>query len=174
MKITSWEADKEAVATDIEVLFVSPEYRPNLSNMIRTAEFYGLTKVYVYDENGLLSPPSSKITRADMDHMGRVWTAGASDFIEIITIKDLYPFLEKYEGRKIATVLDPTATVLGKFRFEQKDLLIMGSEKEGLSHSIISLCDNRITIPAKGSTDCLNVSTSFGIFLHKFINDIHS
>ena len=69
--------------TPINVLLFAPQYRPNMSSMIRSAEFYGLDKVYIYDKNGLLDPPNNKTSRADMAHLARVWTAGAIEFIDI-------------------------------------------------------------------------------------------
>ncbi len=159
----------------MNVLFFAPEYRPNLSNMIRTAEFYGVRSVYLYDKNNLLKPPKNKVSKAEMEHMAKVWTAGAIEFIDIIqlnTQKDVISFLEEYNGRTIATVVDSLAIPLQDFIFKKEDLLIMGNEKEGLPSNIISLCNQKLYIQQKGYTDCLNVSTAFGIFLNKMISDI--
>lgn len=159
----------------INVLFFAPEYRPNLSNMIRTAEFYGLDKVYIYDKNNLLKPPHNKVSKAEIEHMAKVWTAGAIDFIEIIpieTMDDMVSFLKNYQGRTIATVVNPLATPLQSFTFKNDDLLIMGSEKDGLPLEIIKLCNQKLHIQQRGNTDCLNVSTAFGVFLNKMLLDI--
>lgn len=153
----------------MNVLFHAPEYRPNLSNMIRTAEFYGLKKVFIFDKNNLLSPPNNKVSRAEMEHMARVWTAGAIEHIEIIPVEDDKTFLEEYDGRTIATLVNEEATNLTEFTFESSDLIIMGSEKEGLPEEIEKLCDEAIYIQQKGHTNCLNVSVTFGIVLNKAI-----
>ncbi len=150
----------------MNILLYAPEYRPNLSNMIRTAEFFGFEKIFVYDKNELLEPPKNKATRADMNHMARVWTAGAIEYIKVEKVIDLRSFLELYPGRKIATCIQPEAQLLGSFLFEKKDLLIMGSEKEGLPDEVVLLCDHILHLPSKGHTDCLNVSVSLGIFLY--------
>ncbi len=158
----------------MNVLLYATEYRPNLSNMIRTAEFYGLEKIYVYDKNNLLKPPHNKVSKAEMEHMAKVWTAGAIEFIDIITIDDIDLFLKEYNGRTIATMVDKSASSINNFTFLDDDLLIMGNEKEGLPFSIHNLCKNKLYIEQKGNTDCLNVSTAFGIFLNKMITDINS
>ncbi len=151
----------------MQVLFYAPEYRPNLSNMIRTAEFYGLKEVHIFDKNNLLSPPNNKVSRAEMEHMARVWTAGAIEHISIHAIEDIEAFLIDYPGRKIATLVNKESTLLSDFSFEANDLLIMGSEKEGLAPEIEKLCNASIYIPQKGHTNCLNVSVSFGIMIHQ-------
>ncbi len=150
----------------MNILLVAPEYRPNLSNMIRTAEFFGFEKIYIYDENKLLDPPKNKATRADMNHMARVWTAGAIEFIEIEKIENALDFIDQYMGRTLATYINESADPLGSFSFKENDLLIMGSEKEGLPLNIIQKCDHSLHLPTKGHTDCLNVSVSLGIFLY--------
>ncbi|MFV0238022.1 MAG: TrmH family RNA methyltransferase [Flavobacteriales bacterium] len=156
----------------MNVLFFATEYRPNLSNMIRTAEFFGLKKIYVYDQNNLLKPPTNKVSKAEMEHMAKVWTAGAIDFIEIISLDDTAVFLKEYKGRIIATLLDKSAPSLQNFTFQKNDLLIMGSEKEGLPLEVVALCDQKLYIEQRGHTNCLNISTAFGIFLNKMIEDI--
>lgn len=157
----------------MNVLLVAPEYRPNLSSMIRSAEFYGLKTVYLYDANQLLLPPThSKKARADMAHLAKVWTAGAIDHISIQKIDDLAAFLTQYQGRKVATLIDEQAQHLNDFAFEQEDLLIFGPEKEGLPTDVLPLVDERIYIPAIGHTPCLNVAVTFGIVLHQALRSV--
>jgi len=156
----------------MQVLFHAPEYRPNLSNMIRTAEFYGLKEVYVFDKNNLLSPPNNKVSRAEMEHMARVWTAGAIEHIKITSIENDTTFLKNYKGRKIATLVNKEASSLSDFMFLEDDLLIMGSEKEGLPKEIETLCEQAIYIPQSGHTNCLNVSVTFGIVMQQAISQI--
>lgn len=158
----------------MNVLLFAPEYRPNLSSMIRSAEFYGLDKVYIYDKNKLMLPPThSKKARADMAHMAKVWTAGAIDHIEIVKIEeDINDFLRNYEGRKVATLVDENAKHLNEVQFEKDDLLIFGSEKEGLEPEVLPLIDQAVYIPAIGHTPCLNVAVTFGIVLHQALKTL--
>jgi len=150
----------------MQILLYAPEYRPNLSNMIRSAEFFGFSELWIYDSNGLLDPPSNKVSRADMNHMARVWTAGAIEHITLHKVLDIATFLQKYPGRKIATIVQPTAQHLPEFSFAPDDLLIMGPEKAGLPAEITALSDLQVYIPGHGTTDCLNVSVSLGVFLY--------
>lgn len=151
---------------NINVLLYAPEYRPNLSNMIRTVEFFGLKNLYIYDANHLMQPPKNKASRAEMNHLARVWTAGAIEHITLHTVENVTDFLAEYAGRKLATFLDPKATHLANFEFMDGDLLIMGPEKEGLPIEIAQRCDAQLYIPSLGQTSCLNVSASLGVFLY--------
>ncbi len=153
----------------IDLLLHAPQYRPNLSSMIRTAEFYGLKTVYIFDAHGLLDPPKNKKGRADMNHMARVWTAGAVDHIAIEKVPDVPEFLrkKKLEGRRIlGTLVSEEADILAGFDFRESDLIIMGNERDGLPEEVISALDHGLYIPNRGVTDCLNVAVSCGIFLH--------
>ena len=151
----------------MNILLYATEYRPNLSNMIRSAEFFGFKKVYMYDQNNLLEPPNNKTSRAEMQHMARVWTAGAVDHIDIEIITNPHQFIKEYEGRVIGTMVDDQATHLSGFTFEKDDLIIMGSEKEGLPTEISTITSHNVYIPQQGVTDCLNVSVTLGIVLHE-------
>lgn len=156
---------------DINVLLFAPEYRPNLSNMIRSAEFFGLKTIYIVDQHGLLEA-TNKQSRADLEHMARVWTAGAVEHINIETVPDIKAFFKQYDGRKIATVIDSRAKNLHDFQFQNHDLLIMGPEKSGLPYSIRTLCDEKVFLPNEGETDCLNVSVMLGICLFAAQNQL--
>ena len=157
----------------MNVLLYAPQYRPNLSSMIRSAEFYGLNKVYIYDSNQLMLPPTqSKKARAEMAHMARVWTAGAIEFVDIIKIEDLTTFISNYPGRKIATLLDKEAEHLNNFDFESDDLIIFGNEKDGLPETLTTLIEHNVYIPALGQTPCLNVAVTFGIVMHQALKSI--
>ena len=54
----------------MNILLYAPEYRPNLSNMIRTAEFFGFEKIFIFDENKLLDPPKNKASTSRYESYG--------------------------------------------------------------------------------------------------------
>lgn len=157
---------------EVNVLLFAPEYRPNLSNMIRSAEFFGLKSIYIVDQHQLLEA-NNKQSRADLDHMARVWTAGAVEHIDIKVITDVKEFFRQYTGRKIATVIDSRAKNLHQFEFQDNDLIVMGPEKNGLPFSIRTLCDEKVYLPNTGETDCLNVSVMLGICLYAAQNQLN-
>ncbi|MFT5834767.1 MAG: tRNA G18 (ribose-2'-O)-methylase SpoU [Cognaticolwellia sp.] len=156
----------------MDLLLFAPEYRPNLSSMIRSAEFYGFKRIYIYDKNDLIKPPTNKKGRANMAHMAKVWTAGAIDHIEIIRVENPLEFLTNYEGRKIGTIVNESTKHLNDFKFEREDLLIFGSEKDGLPEDIIELINEGVYIPQVGYTNCLNVAVTFGIVVHQALKGL--
>jgi tRNA G18 (ribose-2'-O)-methylase SpoU len=151
----------------MDLLLYAPEYRPNMSSMIRSAEFFGFKRIYIYDQNKLLTPPDNKKGRANMEHMARVWTAGAVNHIEIILLEDPLDFLQNYAGRKVGTLVNEQAQHLNAFSWQAEDLILFGSEKDGLPEEIIQVLDATVYIPSFGQTDCLNVAVSFGIVVEK-------
>lgn len=140
--------------------------------MIRSAEFFGFKKIYIYDKNDLIKPPTNKKGRANMAHMAKVWTAGAIDHIEIIRIEDVLLFLQNYHGRKVGTIVNDTAIHLEDFKFQQDDLIIFGSEKDGLPKETIETLDAALYIPAIGVTNCLNVAVTFGIVVQQALQSL--
>ena len=151
----------------MDLLLYAPEYRPNMSSMIRSAEFFGFKRIYIYDQNSLLTPPDNKKGRANMEHMARVWTAGAVNHIEIIILEDPIDFLQNYAGRKVGTLVNEQAQHLNDFSWQAEDLILFGSEKDGLPEEVIQSLDATVYIPSFGHTDCLNVAVSFGIVVEK-------
>ncbi|MEO0339064.1 MAG: TrmH family RNA methyltransferase, partial [Bacteroidota bacterium] len=126
----------------------------------------GYTTIYIYDKNGLLDPPNNKVSRGDMEHLARVWTAGAIEYIEVVKVPNGLEFIREHSGRSLATVIDHNAINLHAFKFKEDDLLVMGPEKAGLAPEVVRLCDSHLFLPNKGHTDCLNVSVSLGVFLY--------
>lgn len=80
---------------------------------------------------------------------------------------DLLQLREQWQVQLAATVLDPSAEPLNKFKRTARLALLFGSEGHGLEQSWIDLCDRRITIPMRDGIDSLNVAVAAGIFLHQ-------
>ncbi len=158
----------------INAFLYAPQYRPNMSSMIRSAEFYGLKKIFIYDKNGLLSPPNNKTSKADMEHLARVWTAGAIHHIEVVKVEDPLVFLKNYQGRKIATLVDENARHLNDFQFMENDLILFGSEKEGLDKEAEEIMQHAVYLPSFGKTSCLNVAVTFGIVIHQALLSVNA
>jgi tRNA G18 (ribose-2'-O)-methylase SpoU len=51
----------------------------------------------------------------------------------------------------------------------EKNLLILGSEVDGIDKDILKLCDEIIEIPMYGQKESLNVSVATGIVLYNLI-----
>ena len=47
--------------------------------------------------------------------------------------------------------------------------LIMGSEEDGISDSVLEMADTKVKIPMQGKIESLNVSVAAGIFLFEVV-----
>ena len=57
-----------------------------------------------------------------------------------------------------------------EFDYPEPLLLMMGSEREGLSQNYMDLCQNMISIPMEGQNDSLNLSVATGVMLYQIYN----
>tara|TARA_B100000886_G_scaffold181296_1_gene124359 strand:+ start:3510 stop:4244 length:735 start_codon:yes stop_codon:yes gene_type:complete len=98
-------------------------------------------------------------------------SAGAINYIPICKVKSLRStanFL-KESGLKLVS-----CTEKGDTKFYDSDLtspccIILGSEKDGVSNSLMDISDKRLKIPMKGNVKSLNVSSSASVILFEVV-----
>ena len=98
-------------------------------------------------------------------------SAGAINYIPICKVKSLRRtanFL-KESGLKLVS-----CTEKGDTKFYDADLtspccIILGSEKDGISNSLMDISDERLNIPMKGNVESLNVSSSASVILFEVV-----
>ena len=98
-------------------------------------------------------------------------SAGAINYIPICKVKSLKStanFL-KDSGLKLVS-----CTEKGDKKFYDADLtspccIILGSEKDGISNSLMDISDERLNIPMKGNVESLNVSSSASVILFEVV-----
>ena len=98
-------------------------------------------------------------------------SAGAINYIPICKVKSLRStanFL-KESGLKLVS-----CTEKGDKKFYDADLtspccIILGSEKDGISNSLMDISDDRLNIPMKGNVESLNVSSSASVILFEVV-----
>ena len=98
-------------------------------------------------------------------------SAGAINYIPICKVKSLRStanFL-KESGLKLVS-----CTEKGDKKFYDADLtspccIILGSEKDGISNSLMDISDERLNIPMKGNVESLNVSSSASVILFEVV-----
>lgn len=64
-------------------------------------------------------------------------------------------------------MINSHAIQIQQFQFMRNDLVVFGSEGNGLPTSIIELCQVQLTIPQVGITGSLNLSLALGIVLYE-------
>ena len=61
-----------------------------------------------------------------------------------------------------------------KFKFEEKSVIVLGNEKEGIPQDIINLIDNCVIIPQYGNIRSLNVHVSAAIMLWQCVQCLNN
>jgi tRNA G18 (ribose-2'-O)-methylase SpoU len=149
----------------MEVFVHAPEQFENLCVLARTLEVFGFDRCHVFDPHRLVRERYGKSYGQKL----RTVSAGAFSKIRWLRIElDPLSFLQNYSGRRVATVPRQSATSLHHFRFQDSDLLVIGSEGRGLDAAILAACQEQITIPQAGLTESLNVAVASGIVLAEF------
>jgi TrmH family RNA methyltransferase len=87
--------------------------------------------------------------------------------VEYVDLKD---WLSKTDRRIVGALLD--GTNIYKYQVPSNSVLIVGNEGKGISHDIIELIDDKITIPSFGNAESLNAAVATGIMLAELTNKI--
>ncbi len=143
------------------VFLYSPQDFRNLCAISRTLEVFGQEECFVFDPRRLIRERYGKSRAREQ----RVVSAGAFTKIRWRRVEEPEPFLSSYAGRVVATVADAGASVVTRYRFEPTDLLLFGSEAQGLPAMVAASCAGKVTIPAHGRTQSLNLAVALGIVL---------
>jgi 23S rRNA (guanosine2251-2'-O)-methyltransferase len=131
----------------------------NFGAILRTCVALGVKAViYPKDRNCSLS---AGVIRA---------SAGAVYFIDLVQVVNLGHALQTLSksGYWIYATHVETGKPLSELKPVFPLVLIVGNEQKGTSHRLLSLSDERVTIPMAGSWDSLNVSVATGILLYEW------
>lgn len=127
----------------------------NLSRIVRVAGCCGVTRIIVAG--------SAKIDREI-----------ARDAAEVVSIephRTLLPVLErlKQEGYRLVGLEQTTnSTPLPHYRFERRSVLVIGSERQGLTDEILARLDDVVEIPVWGQPYSYNVATATAMALYEY------
>lgn len=135
----------------------------NLGTIMRTAEAVGAKGIILIDN--CTDPFDISSVRASM---GAIFS--------LLLIKtdsvDLLKFLKKSNYLLIGTS-DKGSVDYRKINYDQNSILIMGSEREGLSNNLISACDHLVNIPMSGKSDSLNLAIATAVCLFEIQNQFN-
>lgn len=148
----------------MDVFLDSPQDFANLCLLSRTLEALGVGRCYVHDPNRLVRRRYGKSRARQIKKI----SAGAFFRVAFERVERPEAFLAALPGRKVATVPDRRATPLPAFAFRPDEVIVFGSEGRGIRPEVLALCEERVTIPQRGTTDSLNLAVSVGIVLFEF------
>jgi TrmH family RNA methyltransferase len=124
----------------------------NLGTMIRTADWFGMTKVIASLETADFYNP--KVIHATMGSFTRV--------------KIFYTDLEDYLRRSNAPVFGTylQGTDIRQTSFGNEGLIVVGNESKGIRPSLEKFVHHKITIPRIGKAESLNAGIAAGILCY--------
>lgn len=132
----------------------------------RTLETLGVERCCVYDSNRLIRPRYGKSRTRRLKKV----SAGAFFRVAFERVEEPRAFLTSFSGRKVATVPNQQATSLTNFRFRSDDIILFGSEGQGINPELLALCEEHVTIPQRGVTQSLNLGVAVGIILFESLH----
>jgi TrmH family RNA methyltransferase len=128
----------------------------NLGTIIRTSDAAGAQGLIITE--GTVDPYGSKVLRSTM---------GSIFHIPVINILDILSFVETLKKRDFtiyATSLDASEPYYS-YRYDNKTVVVIGNEANGVSEGIIKCADRLIKIPMRGKAESLNAAVACGILL---------
>ena len=95
-------------------------------------------------------------------------SAGAIFYIPVSKVNHLNDAIYELKARKfeIVGLEEKSGVNIFDENFNQKTVLVLGSEGKGINKSTLNIVDKKVSIPMKGEIKSLNVSVACGISLY--------
>jgi len=142
-----------------KILFLDKIQDPgNLGTLIRTAEAAGFTSVLL--SKGCTDPYSQKSLRSSM---------GSIMSIPVIINQELKNLIELKESHKVYGAALEGGTPYQTLTYDDKSIMIIGNEGNGISKEVLDVVDERVFIPMYGEVESLNASIAGGILMFEMV-----
>jgi len=130
----------------------------NFGAIIRTAECTGVHGIIIQKKGG--APISADTIKTSA---GAVFNV---PICKVDHIKDAVFHLQS-SGIKVIAASEKTNNNIYDISFKDPCAIVMGSEGQGISNSILKISDEKAKLPMKGKIGSLNVSVACGAFLYE-------
>jgi len=159
----AWMTDEEIITKldqnkqNLSLLHVNIEYDNNIGNIIRSANAFGVDKVYIYG-------------RKKFDRRGSVGAEFFMRFEYIKFIDEIDSVISNYDN--IIAIENNTKSISlidFKWDYKKKNLIIFGQEQNGIPEILINKSNVTLSIPQIGSVRSLNVATTAGIVMYDYL-----
>ncbi|HBN6702377.1 TPA: RNA methyltransferase [Elizabethkingia anophelis] len=160
------ETFKQSEKIPVIVLLDSIRSMNNVGAVFRTADAFIIEKVLLCGITP--QPPHREIHKAAL---------GATESVDWYYENNVTDALQKLksEGYKILAIEQTTGSIALNEQVISKDekyVVIMGNEVDGVSDEALALCDGFIEIPQLGTKHSLNVSVCAGIIMWEFFKNL--
>jgi tRNA G18 (ribose-2'-O)-methylase SpoU len=134
----------------------------NVGSMFRTADGFGVAKVYLCGYTG--TPDRNRVRKTSLDAEKYVpWEKVAHSWRLIDRLKkDGYQVVALEESPRVQSIVD--------FRPRYPVALVVGNEVTGLTPAVLKRCDAVVEIPMLGHKKSFNVAVACGIGLYHLRN----
>ena len=126
----------------------------NLGTIIRVADWYGIKHIVASTDSA--DPYNPKTISATMGSFVRV-SVSQVELPEYLSTLNMPIYGAFLDGQNVHST-----------KFSGQGVLLMGSESHGIREQCAKLVSNKITIPAFGGAESLNVAMATGIILDNF------
>lgn len=150
----------------------------NVGSIFRTADAAGVEKLYLC---GITPGPLDRFAKVRAD-FAKV-ALGAEKYVKweaAKSVEDVVKELKK-DGWKIFAIEQAKNSIpyydvarISEADESPKIALVVGPEVEGLSASILKLCDTVLEIPMRGKKESLNVAVAFGVVAFRLVQKENS
>jgi len=128
----------------------------NLGTIIRSADWFGISTIIC--SNNCVDVYNPKVVQSTM---------GSLFHVKVI-YTDLHDFVATNKHKCVAATLDGQQAY--DYKFDKEGILLIGSESHGITEAIVSLIQNKITIPSFGKAESLNAAVATSILLSLLSN----
>ena len=130
----------------------------NFGAICRSAECTGVNAIVIPSKGGAMINSDAVKT-----------SAGALNYLSVCKEEDLGATIEylKQSGFQIVSCTEKASDLIYQIEYDIPTAIILGSEEDGISESLLKESDKKVKIPILGSIDSLNVSVSAGIILYE-------
>ena len=151
----------QAIRNGVWVALEAVQNPGNLGTILRTCDAVGAKGLILLDHS--TDPYDPAAIKASM---GAIFTIP----IYKSNFDELQYFLKANPNLQTIGTSDKANQDCFEYDYPEPLLLMMGSEREGLSQNYMALCQNMISIPMEGQNDSLNLSVATGVMLYQIYN----
>jgi len=136
----------------------------NLGTILRTCDAVGASGLILLDES--TDPYDPAAVKASM---GSIFTI-PHFHADIAALKS---FLTRNPNLEVIGTSDKASDSVFAAAFPPSLLVLLGSERQGLSEPYLSVCSQMLRIPMEGACDSLNISIAAGVILYQIYQYRH-
>jgi TrmH family RNA methyltransferase len=131
----------------------------NLGTILRTADAVGASGVILVGETADPYDPDALRAAMGATFSQRLVRTSASEFCA----------WKRHRAIHVVGSSDKATTDYRQATYPTPLILLMGSERHGLSADLLAICDQMVRIPMAGRSDSLNLAVASGILLYELV-----